>query len=97
MREVLDSEDVGRRWGGWKRTRSIIKWVAARVNQKAAEDGTIRLVPGDNWPKDLRRAANISRVIALFWKGEDRKRNRECWRAERCDAGLAELDPPLFT
>jgi hypothetical protein len=36
-------------------------------------------------------------VIALFWKGEDRRRRRECWRAELCDAGLAELDPPLFT
>jgi small subunit ribosomal protein S19 len=56
--------------------------VAARVNQKAAADGTTRSVPGDNWPKDLRHAANINRAIVLFWKEKDRRRRRECRRAE---------------
>ena len=94
VKRNIFSEDV-------KEVTFLVRWQGPSVGKDRAAtyaaDGTTPSVHGDNWPRDLRRAANISRVIALFWKGEGRRKRRECWRAELCDAGLAEFDPPLFT
>src|SRR5439155_1231767 len=47
--------------------------VARSAGQEAAAV-IIQSVHGDNWPKDLKRAANINRAIASFWKGAARGR-----------------------
>ena len=58
-----------------------------RVNQRAVAVAIILSVHGVSWRKASRLAVNTSQVTVLFWRGEDRRKERDVNRNSRIGSG----------